>query len=441
MANSEVIPASGKAPEFPEVVDHWNNWIRANNYCSYSLESIKPKSGSNTTVEQFYMLRTLYIKPRSRGRLEKDLSIAYNKAETALANCPLWKDYQNSFTEACTSRQMFGLARLYQQRSAHLQIGHRKPRRAFYVYKPEELLEVQDSVTEEEERKKEADLERTLMTESSFLSEISAVEYDTIAESHSVEDEEIVNFALVLFANSLIGATSSVDVDGDWLPCRSGFPVKFKNKELYKALVDGIFRVEKMCEEKTDEQLRQCQRLYKTGSTTSQANGSTTSQANGSTTSQANGSTTSQANDNDKSTYELSTNSRTTAIMEVKRKSRCNTANWCVDIFYQEVAEMAAWIADVPMLLDQKPGHDGTYRRILLSQDQREVFVTLATYTEKYISYILHSVHKPAYAEGTLTTDDFLRMYPYGPFRVDVLKDMEQLARVLTALSYQNFVL
>ncbi|KAM0665324.1 hypothetical protein ACQRIT_006181 [Beauveria bassiana] len=127
--------------------------------------------------------------------------------------------------------------------------------------------------------------------------------------------------------------------------------------------------------------------------------------------------------------------------MEVKRKSRSNTENWCVDIFYQEAAEMAAWIAEVPMLLDQKPDHNGTYRRLLLSQDQREVYVTIATYTEKYISYILHSVDQPAYAEGTLTADDFLRMYPYGPFRVDVIQDMEQLARVLIALSYQNFII
>ncbi|OAA48048.1 hypothetical protein BBO_02317 [Beauveria brongniartii RCEF 3172] len=418
MANSEVIPASGKAPEFPEHVDHWNNWIRANNHCSTSLQIIKPKSASKITVAQFYMLRTLYIKPQSSDRLEKDLSIDYNKAKTALANCPLWKDYRNSFTEGYTSRQMFGLARLYQQRSAHLLIGNRKTRRAFYLYKPEELCEAQVSVRAEgEEEEEEADLERTLITESSFLSEISTVEYDTIEESHGVEDEEIVNFALVLFANSLIRATSSVDVDGDWLPCRSSFKVKFENKKLYRALVDGIFRVEKVSEEKTGEQLKQCQRLDKTGSTTSQANG------------------------NDESTYKLSTNSRTTAIMEVKRKSRSNTENWCVDIFYQEAGEMAAWIAEVPVLLDQKPDHDGTYRRLLLSQDQREVYVTIATYTEKYISYILHSVHKPAYAEGTLTTDDFLRMYPYGPFRVDVLEDMEQLARVLIALSYQNFVI
>ncbi|KAM3537047.1 hypothetical protein ARSEF1564_010033 [Beauveria bassiana] len=249
MANSEIIPASGKAPEFPELVVDWNNWIRANDHSLSSLERIDPKSGSKAPVAQFYMLRTLYIKPQS-----------------------------------C-----------------------------------------------------EADLGQTL-TESSFLSEISAFEYDTIAESHGVEDEEIVNFALVLFANSLIGATSSVNVDGDWLPCRSSFHVQFKNKELYKALVDGIFRVEKVAEEKVAEQLSQCRRLNKTGSTTS------------------------NANDNDNDSYKLSKNSKTTAIMEVKRNSRSNTENWCVEIFYQEAAEMAAWIADVPMLLDQKPDHNGTYR-------------------------------------------------------------------------------
>ncbi|KAM3505708.1 hypothetical protein MY10362_002798 [Beauveria mimosiformis] len=411
MATSELIPASGKPPVFPELVDHWNNWIRVNNHCDSSLQSIGPESASAANVVQFYMLRALYEKPCSCDRLEKDLLADYTKAGLALASCPLWKDYQDSFTEGFTSNQMFGLARLYQQLSAHLQIGTRVTRRAFYLYNPKESSLVQKPPTER------ANLGRTLTTESSALSQMSTVEYDTIAESQGVEDEEIVNFALVLFANSLIRATSSVDGDGDWLPCRSSFEVKIENKKLYRALVDGIFRVEKVSEEKTGEQLKQCQRLYKTGSTTL------------------------QANDNDESTYKLSTNSRTTAIMEVKRKSRCNTQNWCVDIFYQEAAEMAAWIADVPMLLDQKPNHDGTYRRLLLSQDQREVYVTIATYTEKYISHILHSVHKPAYAEGTLKTDDFLRMYPYGPFRVDVLEDMEQLARVLIALSYQNFVI
>ncbi|KAM3445041.1 hypothetical protein NHJ13734_000910 [Beauveria thailandica] len=403
MTTLGVIPEIGEAPNLPEVIADWNKWIEENHHRKSSLESIGPRSGSETTVPQFYMLRTLYIKPHSGDRLEKDLSIDDSAARLALENSPTWKDYRDCFILGTEPQGFFGPAKLYQDRCAPPGMGNETTNRAFYLYDPKTPSDSQGSDTRASRSDRNFDC--ISRADLSASSRGSVFEYDRIARSQGVEDEELVNFALVLFGNALKSVTPSVK--GNWWPSRSAFNVKIDNRQLYSALVDGVFRVEEVSKEQAAEQRERCQQLRGTSST------------------------------------ENSDLLRTTAIMEVKRRSRSNTKNWAYEIFYQEAAEMAAWIAEVPMLLDQKPDQDGIFRRILLSQDQREIYVTIASYTEKYISYILHSLDRPAYdlIRTFLTPAHFLTMRPYGPFRVDRLAEMEQLARILISLSYQNFMI
>ncbi|KAJ6784157.1 hypothetical protein PWT90_04187 [Aphanocladium album] len=130
-----------------------------------------------------------------------------------------------------------------------------------------------------------------------------------------------------------------------------------------------------------------------------------------------------------------------TIIAEVKRMTRCNYYKaWRQSILRQESAQMVAWTAEVPMLPNQKPGKDGRYQRLLLSQDQREIFLNVATYTDNYIHYIMNCSQQPAYNAKLLEGEDFLDMRPYGPFRVDKLDQMESLAALMLVLSHRYVI-
>ncbi|KAK8148167.1 hypothetical protein G3M48_000268 [Beauveria asiatica] len=131
MTTLGVIPEIGEAPNLPEVIADWNKWIEENHHRKSSLESIGPRSGSETTVPQFYMLRTLYIKPHSGDRLEKDLSIDDSAARRALENSPTWNDYRNCFILGTEPQGFFGPAKLYQDRCAPPGMGNETTNRAF----------------------------------------------------------------------------------------------------------------------------------------------------------------------------------------------------------------------------------------------------------------------------------------------------------------------
>ncbi|OAT13104.1 hypothetical protein BDBG_08371 [Blastomyces gilchristii SLH14081] len=67
------------------------------------------------------------------------------------------------------------------------------------------------------------------------------------------------------------------------------------------------------------------------------------------------------------------------AIVEVKRNLRENQPQ----IIYQETAEMAAWIFEEP---DKENKY--IYRRVLVSQNHMEIYLTIAEYDNGYVKYL-----------------------------------------------------
>ncbi|KAI1938269.1 hypothetical protein LOZ57_006438 [Ophidiomyces ophidiicola] len=110
---------------------------------------------------------------------------------------------------------------------------------------------------------------------------------------------------------------------------------------------------------------------------------------------------------------------RSLAILEVKARTRLDAMPW-----KQESAQMAAWIYAEP---DKEKGRTH-YRRLMISQDRHEIYVIVATYSQKYVDYI---------TQVTTATDDysFMTMTEYGPFVPDKKGHMQRLGSVLLALT------
>jgi hypothetical protein len=72
-----------------------------------------------------------------------------------------------------------------------------------------------------------------------------------------------------------------------------------------------------------------------------------------------------------------------------------------------------------------KPG----IRRVLISQDRHEVYITCATYTTEYVRYLRKQLdHPPA-------EDLFLTMNEFGPFVLRKESNVRDLGSVLLALT------
>ncbi|KAK2811373.1 hypothetical protein FQN50_002251 [Emmonsiellopsis sp. PD_5] len=117
-----------------------------------------------------------------------------------------------------------------------------------------------------------------------------------------------------------------------------------------------------------------------------------------------------------------SVGSKIYAIVEAKPMLRFKELD---RISMQEAAEMVAWIK-----CDPDPDDFGSScgRRILISQDRHEIYLTFAEYSADYVKYL----------NGTLGPNEspgFLMMYEFGPWdNTERVKDMKHLSSILLAI-------
>lgn len=141
---------------------------------------------------------------------------AVDKAQNLLAGSLYWSSYQSYFACSDMSPDIFGLVQLYQQRSSGgLGSGEAVRRITFEPFEASDPRRAGPEIPE-----------RTLKKETSAVSSWSVVTADAAPTRLEVEDEEVVNFALVLFLNALTRITPAENVRGDWWPCRSCFKVR-----------------------------------------------------------------------------------------------------------------------------------------------------------------------------------------------------------------------
>ncbi|KAK3325242.1 hypothetical protein B0H66DRAFT_599418 [Apodospora peruviana] len=116
-------------------------------------------------------------------------------------------------------------------------------------------------------------------------------------------------------------------------------------------------------------------------------------------------------------------------IVEVKPNVRRFSDSTYDKIRMQEATQMAAWITEYPYLATQPQGSANTqYRRLLISQDKHEIYVTVATFDDDHIKYIQH--------RGPVTS--FLKLTEFGPFPVTDHKRMRFLGEFMLAMSIQG---
>ncbi|KAI0435027.1 hypothetical protein F5Y09DRAFT_158661 [Xylaria sp. FL1042] len=117
-------------------------------------------------------------------------------------------------------------------------------------------------------------------------------------------------------------------------------------------------------------------------------------------------------------------------ILEVKPYQR----SWKRDeVRMQEGAQMAAWINRYPPRnLENMRTPNKKDRRLLISQDRDEIYLTFAEFDADYVDYVCH---KPIDPHEPRRPRSFLTMTEYGPFDVGNRKAMKKLGELVLGLA------
>ncbi|KAM3427684.1 hypothetical protein NHJ13734_008896 [Beauveria thailandica] len=121
------------------------------------------------------------------------------------------------------------------------------------------------------------------------------------------------------------------------------------------------------------------------------------------------------------------------AIVEVKPFERLPTTN--NKITMQEASEMACWISECAPKPESRGG-DGLYRRLLISQDMGDIFLTVASFSDDYVKYAQRLVTLSQIE--TKGEAGFLAMRREGPYRIRSANHMDMLGKRLLGFCFQG---
>ncbi|CAG7941687.1 unnamed protein product [Penicillium nalgiovense] len=129
------------------------------------------------------------------------------------------------------------------------------------------------------------------------------------------------------------------------------------------------------------------------------------------------------------------------AIAEVKPRVR-NRVKW-PELLWQETAEMVSWILHDDEEAWETPDH----QRLLVSQDNHKIWLTLATYDARYVQYLKDERPPTQSSRSTLRSGSqrplsqgplhFLRMQEYGPWNIGKASDIRHLARIFVGWAFK----
>ncbi|KAJ8128154.1 hypothetical protein O1611_g5484 [Lasiodiplodia mahajangana] len=111
------------------------------------------------------------------------------------------------------------------------------------------------------------------------------------------------------------------------------------------------------------------------------------------------------------------------AIVEVKP---CLRESKDTEIRMQETAQMAAWICHHPPDTNEMRKKEEKARRLLISQDACEIYLTFAEFDADYVDYVCGKL---------METKSFLEMNEFGPFDTKHRGQMRELGRLLLAFT------
>lgn len=73
-------------------------------------------------------------------------------------------------------------------------------------------------------------------------------------------------------------------------------------------------------------------------------------------------------------------------------------------------------------------------RRLLVSQDHGEIYITIAEYDSTYERFL--GLHHSANPSGKISDTSFLKMHCYGPWNTKSKNDLRHVCLILVALSF-----
>ena len=439
----------------PERAKQWSERVATEKVQAQTIHTAAYRnSGSQIGLKQFLLLRALWPQKRAAQSLENPyerrrlLSDSHlDAARKFLAALPSWDQYLQSFgkslenlrREGFAGLDTFAVARLYQinaegvegsisvpkldftpvaQRTRARKSGRQDQDRPKTPPTPTPgprgpsgaQIDIHGELAGEEPARSHTEAvdeiatdvgDLSLLESSHHISPFSPLATDVAQYVKAVGDEEIVNMALLVWLDSL--TVHCADVNTNWSPERRAFLVRDQNAaKIYEARVDGL--------------------LY-------------------------------HRNHQD-----------VLAIIEVKPFLRSSNLD---AVQMQEAAQMAAWISQHPPSSSSdllgargKGGNDkfryvtsyssfllrrGTtapfyfnrtfgilrialLRRLLISQDRDEIYLTVASFDTDYVEYICGKKN---------TATSFLEMRPYGGFNTGSASHMRGLGELILAFCLQ----
>ncbi|CAG8895156.1 unnamed protein product [Penicillium egyptiacum] len=121
------------------------------------------------------------------------------------------------------------------------------------------------------------------------------------------------------------------------------------------------------------------------------------------------------------------------AIAELKPKVRNRNA-W-PELLWQEAAEMVPWILHD----EEQPRETPIERRMLVSQDNHEIWLTLAQYDKEYAQYLKQEPPTPTRQDPGPSQRPlhFMRMREYGPWKIQGAINMRDSAKILVRWAFE----
>ncbi|RMZ77390.1 hypothetical protein DV738_g4341, partial [Chaetothyriales sp. CBS 135597] len=232
-----------------------------------------PSSASKIEIKQYLLLRAIFsveLAPAFISACTKSEKIVskeiWSKSETFLRGLGSWKTYLASITGSPLQEGTFTLVRYYQQLSnetrsddpseedlmSKVKFSPRPVRRTHnpFASRPEPETPTRSTRLRDQESSP-SDLTTgfgnlNFMTPSTAggpneLESVSPISADMAANYKAIEDEQIVNTALVLFLNAV--TLHYTNISSEWTLYRRPFTVENVNQEkVYEARVDGLLR-------------------------------------------------------------------------------------------------------------------------------------------------------------------------------------------------------
>lgn len=376
-----------KQQELPRNISEWRSRAAQKGVKANSLHTAKLTSASTIKEEQYLRLHVLW---KESGIKEFDWELAgldewKSDAKEMLAGYESWKFYCDSLLADRIPESTFALAQVAQRHAANVESDEMNPsvavtpqqgpplRRSSRLQPIPLSFEGQTAAPDNSTPKtpktpsydtddEEDDNESRIELQDTPASLASPGDPQVRLQMYSAtEDEQIVNTALINYLEALI-AHSGLPLR--WSLHRVPLKANFGNKS-YEARTDGYLQTTRgnARDERRDKKIR--------------------------------------------------------ALVEAKAVLRDLKG---ASIRMQEAAQTVAW-------LKTHPDHQGLLnqrgRRVHISQNRHEIFIIIAEYDDKYLSYLKNE---------TSGQNTFMKMHEFGPWSTQDLNHMRHLTPILVAI-------